>query len=125
MHNADNDNERLRSLMYIDFELTAENLAETDEYLKIPVNYGWTEQVTYYNGKQVKSELLYHNGVLWQSVLIDQKFSRFDKAGCLLTLLAWPVIYIQYRIVKSRLYKNNQDVVITKKAILPMLTQQV
>jgi len=61
-HNTQNDQERLRSLLYSDYELTSENLKNTNDYLEIPLHYGWTEKATYYKEQLIKSELLYHNG---------------------------------------------------------------
>jgi len=121
LHNADNDMERLRALMYSDYALTTENLLDTNEYLEIPLYFGWTEQGIYYKEQLIKSELLYYDGVAWQTILIEQNLSWFDKAGCLLSFIAWPILYSQYRLVKYRLNKNNKNVKITSSQVLPMV----
>lgn len=121
--NADNEKERLRALMYSDYELTTENLMNVNEYLEIPLHFGWIEQGTYYKEQLIKSELLYYDGVTWQTIPIEQNLSWFDKAGCILSLLAWPVLYIQYRLVRHRLNKNNKHVKITTSHIIPMARQ--
>lgn len=123
-HNAENEKERLRALMYSDYELTTENLINTNEYLEIPLNFGWTEQVTYYKEQLIKSEVLYYDGVVWQTIPIEQNLSWFDKAGCLISFIAWPILYIQHRLVKHRLNKNNGNVKITTSHILPMVQRK-
>ena len=124
LHNEDNEKERLRALMYSDYELTTENLMNTNEYLKIPLHFGWTEQVTYYKEQLIKSEILYYDGIAWQTILIEQNLSWFDKAGCLISFFAWPILYIQHRLVKHRLNKNYKNVKITTSNILPMVHQR-
>jgi hypothetical protein len=122
--NADNDHERLRALMYSDYELTDENLKNTNDYLQIPLYYGWTEQVIYYKERLIKSELLYFDGIAWQTIPIEQKLSWFDKAGCLLSFFAWPILYVQYRLVRHRLNKTNKNVKVTSAHISPMVKQK-
>jgi hypothetical protein len=124
LHNIDNDKERLRALMYSDYELTTENLMNTNEYLEIPLHFGWTEQATYYKEQLIKSEVLYYDGIVWQTIFIERNLSWFDKAGCLITLFAWPILYIQHRLVKHRLNKNTKNVRITTSHILPMKQQK-
>ena len=125
LHNADNNKERLRALMYSDYELTTENLMATNEYLDIPLYLGWTEQGTYYKEKLIRSEILYYDGVAWQTTLVKQNLSWFDKVGCLLSFFAWPILYVQYRLVKHRLNKDNKNVKITTAQVLPMMTNRI
>lgn len=120
LHNANNDTERLRSLLCADYELTTENLINTNDYLEIPLCFGWTEQAVFYKEKLIKSELLYYDGVTWQSIPIEQNLSWFDKAGCLLSFFAWPILYVQSRLVKRRLNRNKRSVKITTSLISPM-----
>ena len=124
LHNEDNDKERLRSLMYSDYELTTENLMNTNEYLKIPLYFGWTEQATYYKEQLIKSEVLYFDGVAWQKIPIEQNLSWLDKAGCLVSFIAWPILYIQYRLVKHRLNKSSKNVKIVTTPISPVVQQK-
>jgi len=121
LHNADNDKERLRALMYTDYELTTEYLTTINDYLEIPLHFGWTEQATFHKNKLIKSELFYYDGISWQTIPIDQNLSWSDKVGCLLGFFAWPILYIQYRLVGHRLNKNHKNVKITTAGILPMI----
>jgi hypothetical protein len=120
LNNAYNDKERLRALMYSDYELTTENLMNANDYLRIPLYFGWTEQATFYKEDLVQSELLYYDGVAWQIIPIERNLSWFDKVGCLLGFFAWPILYIQYKFVKRRLNRNNRNVKITSTIIQPM-----
>jgi hypothetical protein len=122
--NADNEKERLRALMYADFEISDENLANTDEYLKIPLYFGWTEQVINYKDQLVKSDLLYYDGVSWQTIPLERHINWFDKVGCLTAVIAWPVLYVQAQFVKHKLTTDNKHVTVTSNHILPMIGQE-
>ena len=122
-HNASNDRETSRSFMFSDYAFNGENLAAMDSYLKIPLYFGWTEEVTYFNGKLVKSQLLFHDGIAWHTWVIERNISWFDQSGCLVTLLFWPVLYIQHLFAKRMLSWSSKDVKIERVQILPILRQ--
>ncbi|MEO8404371.1 MAG: hypothetical protein ABI480_07245 [Chitinophagaceae bacterium] len=122
--NADNDKERQRALMYSDYELNDENLQNTNEGLNIPLYFGWSEKAFYYKGKLLRSELLYFDGVNWQTISIEQNLGWYTRAGCLITLLTWPVLLIEYKLVKHRL-KNDKHVKITQADIPPIIPNSI
>lgn len=119
--NSENDIERQRAMFFDDYELTQENLEQTENYLNIPLYYGWTEQCIFYKGRLVKSELLYFDNISWKTILLKQNISWLDKSNCLLLLLAWPVLYIQYKFVKNHANIGSPNVTVKKVQISPMI----
>lgn len=59
LYNAENNRERNRSLMVSDYELSDENLSAMDDYLDIPLYYGYTERTVYIKGQLRRVDLLY------------------------------------------------------------------
>ncbi len=105
LYNAENDRERKRSCMVSDYELSDENLAAMDEYLNIPLRYGYTERTVYANGKFRRFELLYKGR-------IHRVYDNTSAGGCLLSIITWP-----FRSLKKA---NNEE--IKDISIPPMMT---
>ncbi len=113
LHNAANDKERQRALMYDDYEITNENLKNTDDYLNIPLYFGWTEEATYYKGVLVHSEARFYESGGWTVMWSESKLSWSQKVGCLINLIGWPILIPQHRFIYKRFNSS-----VTEKRII-------
>ena len=106
LYNAENDRERKRSLMLADYELSDENLSAMDQYLDIPLRYGYTERTVYANGEFRRFELLYKGQ-------IHRVYDNTSAGGCLLSIFTWP-----FRSFKKAHKEEIKDI-----SIPPMITR--
>lgn len=121
LHNTENDKERARSLFFSDYGLNDENLKNVDEYLDIPLYFGWTEEAVYYKGELVIAEARYFGRNSWNHIWSNSNLSWSEKTGCLINLLAWPVFIPQHKYIYKRLNSAEREKKVVLTNIPPML----
>jgi hypothetical protein len=124
LHNSENDKERKRALMYDDFTITNENVKNSDDYLNIPLYFGWTEEAVYYKDALVISEARFYEGGTWNIIWSENKLSWSNKAGCLVNLLAWPILIPQHKFIYKILEKSTHEKRVLQSDIAPMIEKK-
>lgn len=113
--------ERERAFLFDDFALNDAHLVFTDQYLNIPVYYGWTEKRTYYRNKVLRVELFYNNSKNQEHLFINTYYWTWhEKAGCLLLPIVLPAIWIESKIVNHKI-KRGKEIKVEAKEITPMI----
>ncbi|MGQ7947580.1 hypothetical protein [Flavobacterium sp. WC2509] len=85
-------------------EFNLKNVIDVEDWLNIPLNYGWKEKTTYYNGKELKTEAIWKQNGKISEIPIKQNY--LEKYGCL-----------SFPIVPFAIFWNSQKIKLFPKKI--------
>ena len=87
------------------YEFNDISLDQLDNQLNIPLYFGWTEELDFHENKLIEAQLLFEDKGGWHALPVEKNRTWLDKAGCLLMLFTWPVLYLQHQVILF-LYKK-------------------
>lgn len=92
-----------------------ENLIHLNDWLLIPLKYGWTEKTTYYADRPIKTDLIWIQRGKMTEIPLKQNY--LDKFGC----LAFPIIPFVTWWTNWKLKHKTKNVRVDERVISPMI----
>jgi hypothetical protein len=94
------------------------NLIEIEDWIKIPLYYGWKERTTFYNEVEIKTDCFWIQDGNIEEIPIKQNY--LNNYGCML----FPFIPIKIWLTNRKLKRNSDKVRIEQHIIQPMLPNE-
>ncbi|RYY62042.1 MAG: hypothetical protein EOO05_04190 [Chitinophagaceae bacterium] len=104
------------------YEFNDISLDQLDNQLNIPLYFGWTEKLDFHKGKLIEAQLLFEDRSGLHALPVEKNRTWLDKAGCLLTLFTWPVLYLQHQFVLFLYKKGYRQRDQTLSTTVPMIS---